>query len=502
VRVFRLCFQVLTVALVLPAQDVKEFEKKVTEFTLTNGLHFIVVERHDAPVVSFHTYVNVGSLNDPSGATGVAHILEHMAFKGTETIGSKSWADEKKAMDAIEEVYDRLEAERNKGAKADQSRIETLRTQWSLAVDRAQLYVQANEFPRIIEENGGQGLTVGAGESATESSYSLPSNRMELWFLMESQRLLHPVFREFYREREAMLGEYREQVETKPQAKLTESLLSTAFAAHPYKNPTSGWPSDVTSLRRADALAFFEKYYVPVNIVVTLVGDVNPAEARRMAERYFGPMPAKPLPPIEHTMEPPQPGSRTAVVDSPTQPIAMVGYKRPDQFDKDDNVFDVVQLILSSGHTGLLYKDMVEEKRISISAQALATFPDGRYPNLFAFLLVPSAFHTVEENDKELDDLLARFKARPVDAETLQRAKTQFRAGVLRILASNGGLAKLLSLYSAGYGDWRKLFTMLDELNKVTAQDVQRVAQRYFIAANRTLVYTAAPRPPAAGGRQ
>jgi predicted Zn-dependent peptidase len=502
VRGFRLCVQLLTMVLVLPAQDVKEFEKKVAEFTLANGLHFILAERHEAPVVSFHTSVNAGSVDDPSGETGIAHMFEHLAFKGTETIGTRNWADEKKAMDAIEEVHDRLDAERNKGAGADQSRVETLQTQLKLAVDRAEMYVQPNEFRRIIEENGGLGLNAATSRDVTEYSYSLPSNRIELWFLMESNRFLRPVFRQFYKERDAVLEEYRQQVESSPRGRLFQSLLSTAFAAHPYKNPAGGWPSDIASLRRADAQTFFEKHYVPANMVIAIVGDVNVAEARRLAERYFGPMPAKPLPPVPHTQEPPQPGPKIAVVDSPTQPMAAVAYKRPDQYDKDDAVFDVIQLILFNGRTGLLYKEMVEDKRLSATAQAAATFPNDRYPNLFAFFLVPSPGHTAEENEKALDDLLARFKARPVDAETLQRAKTRGKADVLRMLSGNSELAKLLARHYAGYGDWRKMFTSLDQLGKVTAEDVQRVAQRYFVPVNRTLAYTAPPRPPAAGGRQ
>jgi predicted Zn-dependent peptidase len=162
----------------------------------------------------------------------------------------------------------------------------------------------------------------------------------------------------------------------------------------------------------------------------------------------------------------------------------------------------VIQLILFNGRTGLLYKEMVEDKRLSATAQAAATFPNDRYPNLFAFFLVPSPGHTAEENEKALDDLLARFKARPVDAETLQRAKTRGKADVLRMLSGNSELAKLLARHYAGYGDWRKMFTSLDQLGKVTAEDVQRVAQRYFVPVNRTLAYTAPPRPPAAGGRQ
>jgi len=499
VHAFRLCFYLLAVALVLGAQDVREFEKKITEFTLANGLHFILAERHEAPVVSFHTYVRAGAVDDPAGQTGLAHMFEHLAFKGTETIGTKNWSDEKKAMDAIEEVYDRLDAERNKAVKADQSRIETLQTQLKVAVDRADLYVLPNDHIRTMEENGGVRLNASAGLDSIEYACSLPSNRLELWFLLESQRFLHPVFRQFYGEREVVLQEYRQQVESRPQGLLTQSLLSTAFAVHPYRNPPGGWPSDIASLRRGDARTFFDKYFVPGNITIAIVGDVDPAESKRMAERYFGPMQAKPLPPIRHTQEPPQPGPKIAAIDLPTQPIAAVGYKRPDQYDQDDAVFDVIQLILS-GPSGLLYKEMVEDKRLTTSVQALATFPGGRYPNLFTFLLAPSQGHTVEENEKALDDLLAVFQANPVDAGMLERAKTQARAGALRMASSNSGLARLLVLYYAGYGDWRTMFTSFNQLDKVTADDVQRVARKYFVAVNRTTAYTAPPRPPAAAG--
>jgi predicted Zn-dependent peptidase len=506
VTAFRLAFPLLAAALILPAQDIREFEKKVTEFSLPNGLHFILVERHDAPVVAFHTYVNAGSVDDPSGESGMAHMFERMAFKGTETIGTRNWADEKKALDAIEDLYDRLEAERNRGPRADQSQVETLQTQVKLAVDRAEHYVQPNEYTRIIEDNGGVGLNASTGLDATEYFYSLPSNRIELWFLMESQRFLHPVFRQFYKERDVVMDEHRQDMESKSQSKLIQSLLATAFAAHPYRNPPGGWPSDIANLRRSGAKAFSEKYYVPGNMTMALVGDVNPAEAKRMAERYFGPLPAKPLPSIVHTEEPPQPGPKITMVDSPAQPVAMIAYKRPSQYDKDDAVFDMLQVILSSGRTGMLYKELVEDKRISQAVQAGATFPNGRYPNVFVFFLVPSQGHTLDENQKALDDLLARLKAKKVDAETLQRARTQTRATVVQALGSNSGLAKLLALHSASYGDWRKLFTAIDDLNKVTADDVQRVAQNYFVAVNRTTAYTGPPnqtRPqPAKGGQQ
>jgi len=487
--------------ILLAAQNLKEFEKKVTEFTLANGLHFIVVERHEAPVVSFHTYVNAGSADDPSGETGIAHMFEHMAFKGTESIGSKNWPEEKKAIDHEEEVYDRLDAERNRGVKADPKKIEALEAELKAAGEKANSLVEPNLYPRIIEQNGGAGMNAQTGVDATEYFYSLPSNRLELWFLLESERFIQPVFREFYKERDVVMEEYRMRVESEPQGKLLQSFLATAFAAHPYRNMGTGWPSDVAQLRRADAWRFFRTYYVPGNITMAIVGDVNPAEAKRLAEKYFGPMPARPLPPLLHTIEPPQSGPKLAEVESPSQPLLVVGYKRPDQYSNDDPVFDVVSGILSSGRTGLLYKELVRDKQIALAAEADDTFPGGKYPNLFLFFLAPAMGHSTADNEKAFYDLLDRFQAQKVDAVTLARVKTKTRADLIRRLASNSGLASLLTAYYAIYGDWTKLFTSLDDLDKVTSDDVQRVSRQYFIPENRTVAYLIAPKPHAGGAQ-
>jgi predicted Zn-dependent peptidase len=490
VRAIALGATLLAASLTLSAQDLKDFEKKSTEFTLPNGLHFVIVERHEAPVVSFHTYVNAGSMNDPAGLTGLAHMFEHMAFKGTETIGTTNWAEEKKALQDIEEAYDELDAERSKGPRASQVKIEGLDGSLKLRIGRAANYVDPNKYTTVIEENGGAGLNADTTLGYTEYYYSLPSNRVELWFLMESQRFLHPVFREFYKERDVVMEEHRRNVESNVQGMLTQTLNATAFEASPYHNPAGGWPSDIANLRASDAQAFFEKYYVAANINIAIVGDVSPVDAKRMAEKYFGPLPARPLPPTVGTQEPPQPGPKTAIVESQSQPLALIGYKRPNQYDKDDAVFDVMALILSSGRTSLLYKDLVQEKRLALGAQTQPTFPDGRLTNLFVFLLAPAQGHTLEENQRELQALLARFEAKPVDAETLARVKTKVRASVIAQLGSNAGLAAMLTKYYGMYGDWRQLFTSIDEVAKVTADDVQRVAIKYFDPKSRTVAYT------------
>jgi predicted Zn-dependent peptidase len=485
--------------LLVCGQNLKEFEKRVTEFTLPNGLHFLVCERHEAPVVSFHTYVNAGSVDDPEGQTGIAHMFEHMAFKGTETIGTRNWPEEKKALDEVDRIYAQLEMERRKGVSADAQKIAKFETEAQAAIEKAQTYVIPNQYTSIIEENGGVGMNASTGLDSTEYFYSLPANRLELWFLLESQRFLQPVFREFYKERDVVLEEYRMRVESSPQGKLIETFLATAFAAHPYRRMSSGWPSDIALLRRDEAERFFRTYYVPENLTIAIVGDVNPATARAFAEKYFGPLPRRPLPPIITTVEPRQQGPKNAQVETPSEPVLVVGYKRPDQYDKDDPVFDVISGVLASGRTGTLYREMVRDKQVSLTAAAASEFPGGKYANLFLFFFMPGMEHSVEENSKIFYDILERFKTEKVDAETLARVKTKVRAGLIRQLDNNPGLANLLAAYHANYGNWRKLFTSLDEIDKVTAEDVQRVARTYFTDNAKTVSFTFQPAAKSGG---
>ena len=487
------CGVLCLVPVLLHAQDLKEFEKKVTEFTLPNGLHFIVCERHEAPVVSFHTYVNAGAVDDPEGKTGLAHMFEHMAFKGTESIGSKNWPEEKKALDAVERAYDELDQERNKGPRADPDKIRTLQTALKSEIDTANALVETNLYPRIIEENGGVGLNAGTGEDSTNYFYNLPSNRAELWFLLESARFLHPVFREFYKERDVVREERRMRTESEPQGLLMETFQATALQAHPYRRPPVGWGSDIENLRRGDAEAFFNKYYVAANLTIAIAGDINAADAKRLAEKYFGPLPKKPLPPPVRTIEPRQEGPKVARVESQSQPLEFIAYKRPNQLDKDDPVYEVISDLLSSGRTGLLYKDLVRDKKLALAAGADAMFPGGKYDNLFLLYIAPNMGKTLEENEKEMNGVLEQLKSKPVDAQTLERVKTKARAQLIRQLDNNSGLANLLATAYANYGDWRKMFTDLDDIDKVTAQDVRRVASECFIERNRTSAWLVQP---------
>jgi len=486
-------FVPLAIAASLPAQNLQEFAKHVTEFTLPNGMHFIVLERHEAPVVSFHTYVNAGSVDDPKGMTGLAHMFEHMAFKGTETIGSTNWTAEKAAMDNIEKLYDQLDAEKAKLRKADPQKMKTLQEQVEAAIEKAESYVEPNLYPRIIEENGGVGMNASTGEDSTDYFYNFPANRVELWFYLESARFLHPVYREFYKERNVVREERRMRVESDPQGKLMEQMLATAIEAHPYRNMPGGWASDIENLRVKDAEKFFAKYYVPGNITIAIVGDVNPVKIKSLAEMYFGRLQKRPLPDPIMTVEPLQEGAKHADVASPAQPMAFIAFHRPDQYDKDDPVFDVMSSLLSGGRTSIMYKDLVRDKKLALAAGAESEFPGGKYPSLFFFYLVPGFGHGAAENEKELDTIIENLKTQKVDDASLARVKTRTRAGLIRQLDDNAGLAQLLASYYANYGDWKKLFTSLDDIDKVTAADVQRVAKEYFNSENRTVAVTFQP---------
>lgn len=491
----------LWLPVLLAAQNLQEFEKKVTEFTLPNGLHFIVLERHEAPVVSFHSFVNAGSVDDPGGKTGLAHMFEHMAFKGTTTIGTKNYAEEKKALQAIEAVYGRLEAERNLGLRSDPKKIQALAAELKAGIEKADSYVDQNAYVRIIEENGAVGVNAGTGEDSTNYFYSLPVNRMELWFLLESERFRTPVFREFYKERDVVREERRMRIESSPEGKLMETLLAAAFAAHPYRNMPGGWASDIEGLRAGDAQRFFRTYYAPVNITIGIAGDVHPAEVKRLAIKYFSALPSAPPPPRIVTVEPPQEGEKRVEVISPSQPLLMIGYKRPDQLHKDDPVFDVLSGILSGGRTGLLYKDLVRDKKLALMAASETYFPGSKYPSVFVFYVLPSMGRSIEENEKACYDMLERLKQEKVDEETLGRVKTKIRASLLRSLDSNSGLAEQMTYYHVNYGGWRKMFTGMEEINKVTAEDVQRVVREYFTPRSRTVAYSVSPKPEEGAGK-
>jgi len=479
----------IVVAAVTPirAQDLAEFEQQMTEFTLPNGLKFLVLERHEAPVVSFHTYADVGSANEVLGITGLAHLFEHMAFKGTKTIGTNDYEAEAKVLVRIDELYDAIKAEQRKGEKADQARLEELQAQFKEAQQEAQKYLVHDEYEEVYKLAGSAGFNAYTSWDATQYILSLPSNKVELWMLIESDRFCNPVIREFYKEKNVVMEERRLSIETRPQGRLIEEFLAVAYKAHPYGIHVIGHMSDIQTITRPEAEAFFKKYYGPGNLTIAIVGDVNPEKIRVLAERYFARIPGGPKPEPVETVEPPQIGERRVAVEDPAQPFVLIGYHKPGINHPDNAVFDAITDIIGMGRTSRLYKSLVKEKRISVAASGFQGLPGNKYPGLFLFYAMPAKGHTNQECEQAIYEEIEKLRAELVTPEELEKAKTRARAGLIRQLDSNSGLAEQITFYEVVTGDWRNLFTQLDQIEKVTAEDIRRVAKEYFTKKNRTV---------------
>jgi predicted Zn-dependent peptidase len=466
--------------------DPSTLESKVSEFALANGLRFVVLERHDTPVFSFMTRVNAGSVDEQVGQTGLAHMFEHMAFKGTQEIGTKDYGKEKQVIETVDRLYLDLYAERAKGAAADTTRLNQLRRDIDAAEKTADSFIVTNEFGQIIDRVGGVGLNASTAMDATRYYYSLPSNQLELWAHLESERFLKPVFREYYKERNVVMEERNMRVDSQPLGQFIEEMLGVAFRAHPYKNTGIGHRSDLENLTLGQAKAFFETYYTPQNMVVVVVGDVYPDEVKRLAQKYFARLPRRADPPPVVTVEPPQKGQRRFVLQGDTQPIFGLGFHRPDESHPDDAAFQVLGSILGDGRTSRLYKRLVKQDKSALFAGAFNGFPGSEYPSLFMVFSIPNSGHTPEEMEKVTLEEIERLKKEPVSAEELARVKTQTRAGFIRALESNSGLAGQLAEFEAMRGDWRRLFDEVARIEAVTAEQVQAIAQKYLTVENST----------------
>ncbi|OHB63175.1 MAG: hypothetical protein A2Y76_05915 [Planctomycetes bacterium RBG_13_60_9] len=466
------------------AQDLKEFERRLTEFTLNNGLKFLVLERREVPVVSFHTYADVGAVNEVTGITGMAHLFEHMAFKGTRTIGTKDYEAEAAAMAGMDELFDAIKKEKGKGDQADPNILNKLQEQFDQASEEAQKYIVHDEYEEVLTQQGAEGFNAYTSEDATQYIVSLPSNKIELWMMLESDRFAHPVLREFYKEREVVIEE-RRMMENQPTGRLYEEFLGIAYLAHPYGTSVIGHMSDVQALTRGEAEAFFRTYYGPSNLTIAIVGDVDPANVKRLAQKYFADIPSGPKPEPVETVEPPQRGERRVTLEDPAQPIILLGYHQPSVNHADSTVLQVVGEIVGRGRTSRLYKSLVKEKKIAVSANAGPML--NKYPALFLFMAVSARGHTNQECEQALYAEIEKLKTEAVLPEELTKAKTRSRADLIRQLDSNSGLAAQLTFYEVVTGDWRNLFQELDRIDAVTAEDVQRVATTYFTTKNRTV---------------
>jgi predicted Zn-dependent peptidase len=488
-RVFLGLLALFLVGPVRPARAVllQNLRDSVQEFTLENGLRFLVVERHEAPVFSYTMCVDAGGVCEVPGLTGIAHMFEHMAFKGTESIGTTDYAAEKPALDAVDAAWDEVRAERLKGAAADSARLRQLGAVFAKAQEAAQRFVVGNQFFSLLEQNGAKDVNAFTATDATCYQYDIPSNRLELWARMEGDRLSRPVMREFYMERDVVRNERRMRLESSAMGRFLESLMTAAFMAHPYSHGFSNFASDIEMFRRQDAREFFDRYYVASNMTVALVGDVDAREVRRLAERYFSGVRRGPNPDPVTIVEPVHTAERRVLAEEDANPIVIVGWQGPAETDPDYAAAELLMQVLGGGRSSRLFERLVKKEKVATAASAGIGLPGSKYPNLVVTFAYVAADQDPQRAEAVIHEEVARLIVEGPTAAELQKVKTEYLANQIRQLREPAELALQLAMTDQGQGNWRRLFEHLDRIESVTAADLQRVARERFVKARRTV---------------
>jgi len=484
-----------------PTRDIK---LNVKEFTLKNGMLFLVVERSTTPQVACRVAIRAGSALEQTGKSGVAHLLEHMMFKGTKNFGTLDVKKDQELQEKIEKAYQVILAEKQK-RKPDQMLIKTkLAEMDSLRREVQKIYVP-QAFSSQLGRNGAVGVNAFTSKDQTQYMASVPSDMLEQWFSIVSEQLFEPSWREFYVEKEVVQREWAFRYINNPNGAAWLDLNSTAYTAHPYRNPTIGWKGDMEKFNTTDAMEFHAKYYNPTNAVCVLVGDVTVADAQRLAKIYFSRYPAGRRAPEQVTKEPPQQGPRERVrfLKGARTPLVRIGFHTARMETEDFYALDAMTMILSHGRSARMTQNIVNKGR---AIQAWAYNPDTRYAGMV--VLGGSPNEPVELKDKNItvaekrrayikacegveEILLAeveKMKTERVSRRELERIKKLNQRDFLDRMQSNESLAATMATLEVQVG-WRYLNTYLDRIEAVTPEEIRRVTQKYFHAENRTSVY-------------
>ena len=503
-RIMRILLSLFLVPLWLGAQQVA-----VKEHQLSNGMKVLLLERNDAPSISGGWVARVGSVDERPGITGMAHLFEHMMFKGTPTIGTKDYEKDIEIIAAQEKVRDAMRSEERRmremwrrGEITDLQDPDQKTAEWKqlneefkkLVEDHRKVIVK-NEFDRIYTANGGSGMNAYTSYDHTAYFITVPANKLELFMWMESERLLRPVLREFYAERDVVFEERRMRTESTPLGKFFESFNSLFWESHPYSWPIIGWPSDITAISKKQADAFYGTYYMPQNLTLVLVGNFKSKPALALAEKYFGRLKkGEGLPPDVVTLEQPQKAEKRFYAEAETNPNVDIYWHTPAFGHKDTYPLSVLAQVLST-RTGRLHKELVLGKKLATDTWAWQGAR--KYAGEFNMGAEITEGNTPEMAEQEIYRLIEQIKTEPVPAKELQKVKNNFAAAEYRRLSSNHPILMQI-MRSEGLGNWREINEAGPKIQAVTPADLQRVAKKYFTKENRAVaVYT---RKPGTGG--
>ncbi len=506
-RLFRIWFLVLLLltGAAVPSQAAVQnsgVQIHVKSFELANGMLFLVVERPTTPQIAARVAIRAGSALEAAGKTGIAHMLEHMMFKGTKNFGTRDFQQDEALQARIEAAYQMVRAEKTRRHPDPTVIRQKLDEMEQLRLDVQKIYVP-QAFSAQLGRNGAVGVNAFTSKDQTQYMMSIPSDMLEQWFSIVSEQLMEPSWREFYVEREVVQREWAFRYINNPNGAAWLDLEATAYQAHPYRNPVIGWKSDMENFSTEDAISFHRRYYNPSNAVCVLVGDLTVEQARKLAEIYFARYPAGSRSPEKITEEPPQQGPRSSIryLKGARTPLVRIGFHGPPMGSRDFYAQDAAIMILSQGHSARLTRNLVDK---GLAVQAWAYNPDQRYAGMVVLGGSPNepdlAGNKTEDEKRraylkaceELTDLLLaevdRLKTETVTMRELDRIKKLNRREFMDRLRSNEELAGTLASLEVQVG-WRYLTTYLDEFSKVTPEDIQRVANTYLGADNRTAVY-------------
>ena len=468
----------------------------VEEFELDNGMRFLLVNRPELTTVAAAWVAHVGSADERPGITGLAHFFEHMMFKGTHTIGTKDIERDLEIIAEQEAVQERIRAELREQRRRwrlgeiddpydPDHRTDTLnalRAEFQELVEEQRELMVKDELDKVYTDGGGTSLNAFTSNDFTVYINQLPANRLELWFWLESDRLLNPVFREFYAERDVVYEERRLRTESTPTGRYDEQADAMFWQSHPYSWPVIGWASDLEVISKSQADEFFATYYAPNNLSAVLVGNFDPAEVRELAERYFGRLARaeRPAPDVV-TLEAEQLAEKRMTAECDCQPQLQVRYHAVPFGHGDGYALDVVAGVLN-GRTGRLYEQLVEGAEIASSAGAF--YEARKYAGVFNLQAETKGDAVPEQILAAWDGIVAELIAEPVPEEELAKVKNRVSADTYRQLRDPFFLMIQLAIMDA-LGDWRYLNTVAERTNEVTAEDVQRVAAKYFEPSKR-----------------
>jgi predicted Zn-dependent peptidase len=500
-RLPALLFALLALAALAQAAGI---ELGVKEHVLANGMKILMIQKPGVPRVVCHVYFKAGSINERPGITGIAHVHEHMMFKGTKVMGVTDYAKDAAIDQQIDAVMDKIYREKYwQPGGGDPALLAQLQQEYEALVQSEKPYIVKDALWELYMKNGGTGLNASTSNETTGYYVTLPSNKVELQMFLEADRMMNACFREFYSEKDVVMEE-RRLSENRPGYLFSEQVDAAFYAASPYHWDVIGWMDDLRKFTKADMIEFHDQYYVPNNCVAIYVGDFDPAALAAMAEKYFGRLPRGPdVEPIR-TGEPPQYSEKRLYGEGPAPTSLQMMFHAPPEGHPDAAALTVLAGVLSSGggfgggfrgprgggvDTGRLYKNLVKGKEMAVTVSA-SNRPQW-YVGSFQFNATPRIDKNVQPEDleKEIWAEIDKIKAEGVTADEIQKAKNRAEAMFVRSLGSNAGLARRVAVAELTRG-WRALLTDLDALQKVTSEDVRRVAARYFVKDNSlTAVY-------------